>query len=102
MLIQDIEQVTRDFIKMFSNKEYTGTITVNKLNPIGYEVILYQQGTYVPMVFYAELEGNDFIKFLREEIRAKKFHLSQYGQLNKIEPTTCVPTSKACKCNDKR
>lgn len=101
MQVTDIEQVTLDFIKNFSKKEYIGKIVVNKLNPIGYEVILYPQGEYVPMVFYAELDDSDFLKYLREEIRNKSFHLSQYGVLNKREPDLCYPINNSCSCNDK-
>lgn len=98
MLIQDIEQATRDLIQKFSNYNYVGPIQVNKLNPIGYEVILYPQGQYVPMVFYAELDDKNFLKYLQKEIRAKSFHLSQYGILNKREPNTCYPINKSCNC----
>lgn len=98
MLIQDIEQATLDFIRTFSKREYIGKIKVEKLIPKGYEVTLYHQD--IPTVFYAELEGEDFLKFLREEIRNKKFHLSKYGKLDKIEP--CHPISKPCSCNDTR
>lgn len=101
MSIQDIKQATLDFIKTYSNKEYIGKITVNKLDPVGYEVIIYPQGTYVPMVFYAELEDEKFLKYLKEEIRIKKFHLSNYGQLDKREPDLCYPINKSCSCNDK-
>ena len=98
MSIQDIEQATLDLIRKFSNYDYTGPIKVSKLNPIGYEIILYPQGQYVPMVFYAELEDDKFLKYLREEIRTKKFHLSQYGVLNKRERETCYPINKSCNC----
>lgn len=101
MLIQDIKQVTLDFIKTFYNKNYVGKILVNKLEPVGYEVILYPQGEYVPMVFYAELEDEQFIKYLKEEIRTKKFHLSNYGNLNKKDLDICYPINKSCSCNDK-
>ena len=33
MLIQDIEQATREYIKTFSNYDYVGPIHINKLDP---------------------------------------------------------------------
>ena len=98
MLIQDIEQATREYIKTFSNYDYVGPIHINKLDPQGYEVNINPQGPYIPMVFYAELDDSKFLKYLKEEIRIKKFHLSQYGVLNKREPDLCYPINKSCNC----
>lgn len=98
MSIQDIKQATLEYIKTFSNYDYSGPIKINKLNPKGYEVTIYPQGQYVPMVFYAELDDEKFLKYLREEIRIKKFHLSQYGILNKRERNLCYPINKSCNC----
>ena len=50
------------------------------------------------MVFYAELDDSKILKYLKEEIRNKKFHLSQYGVLNKREPDLCYPINKSCNC----
>lgn len=97
----DIEQAIRDFIKIISKKEYIGKIKVLELQPQGYEVTLYPQGEYVPMVFYAELDDESFLKYLKEEIRNKKFHFSEYGVLNKFEPDMCRPIKNSCSCNDK-
>lgn len=99
---QDIEQAILDFIKTYSNKDYVGKIKINNLIPKGYEVILYPQGEFVPLVFYAELDDDKFLKYLKEEIRNKKFHLSNYGELNKREPNLCYPINNSCSCNDKR
>jgi hypothetical protein len=60
---------------------------------------MYPQGQYVPMVFYAELDDDKFLKYLREEIRIRNYHLAQYGELNKRE--RCYPITKPCSCNDK-
>ncbi len=102
MSIQDIEQATLEFIKDFYKKEYIGRIEVEKLDPEGYSVSLYPQGYYVPTVIYAELNDDKFIKYLREEIRNRKYHLQWYGQLNKREPDLCYPINKSCDCHDKR
>lgn len=102
MLIQDLEQATLDFIRTIFNVEYTGKIKVSKIDPIGYEVVLYPQGELVPMVIYGELDDTSFLKYLKQELRTKNFHLSTYGQLNKREPVICNPISKSCSCNDIR
>lgn len=86
MQVMDIEQATLDLIKTFYKVEYTGKITVDKLEPQGYCITLFPQGQYVPTIFYAELDDKKFLKYLREEIRNRKFHLQQYGVLNKVDP----------------
>lgn len=101
MQTTDIKQATLDFIKTFCKREYVGKIEVEKLDPVGFMVTLFPQGRYVPSVFYAELEDKKFLKYLREEIRNRKYHLQWYGELNKIEPDSCQPINKSCKCNDK-
>lgn len=100
MSIQDIEQATLEFIRDIYKKEYIGRLEVEKINPIGYIVSLYPQGYYVPTVIYAELEDDKFLKYLRDEIRNRKFHFHWYGQLDKREPNLCYPINKSC--NDKR
>lgn len=100
MQTTDIKQATLEFIKTFCKKEYIGKIEVEKLNPQGFSVTLFPQGIYVPTVFYAEVDDKKFLKYLREEIRNKKYHLQWYGELNKREPDYC-PINKSCNCHDK-
>ncbi len=101
MSIQDIEQATLEFIRVFYNLNYTGKIEVDKLDPVGFSVTLFPQGQYVPVVFYAELDDNKFLKYLKEEIRNRKYHLQWYGELNKREKDLCCPINKSCNCHDK-
>lgn len=101
MQATDIEQATLEFIRTFYKKEYVGKIEVEKLNPVGFSVTLYPQGQYVPNTFYAEIDDKKFLKYLREEIRNKKFHLYWCGELNKREPDLCYPINKSCNCHDR-
>lgn len=100
MQTTDVKQATLDYIKAFYNLDYIGKIQVEKIDPIGFQVTLYPQGIYVPTVFYAELDDTAFLKYLRDQIRTKGYHLQWYGDLNRREP--CYPSSKPCNCHDKR
>lgn len=102
MSTQDIEQVILEYIKDISKRVFIGKLGVEKLNPIGYNIKFYIHGRYEPIVIHAELEDEAFLKFIRNEISLKKFHLFDSGVLNKREPTLCYPIDKSCKCNDKR
>ena len=101
MQTQDIERATLEYIKTFYNLDYVGKIEVKKLDPVGFSVTLFPQGQYVPTTFYAAIEDKKFLKYLREEIRNRKYHLQWYGELNKREPDLCYPINKSCDCHDK-
>lgn len=102
MSIQDIEQATLEYIKDIFNKEYIGKIIVKELDPIGYSVSLYPNGQYYPHVFDAELEDDRFLKYLKQELRGRRYHLQWYAELNLRDPVPCEPIQKSCSCNDKR
>lgn len=101
MLIQDLEQVILEYIRDIFKKEYIGKIVIKKLNPIGYSVSLFPQGQYHPHVFDAELEDDKFLKYLKQELRNRRYHLQWYAELNLRDPVPCVPIKKSCSCNDK-
>lgn len=96
MQTEDIEQATLELIRTFYKKEYIGKIEVKKLEPKGFCVTLFPQGQYIPTTFYAEIDDKKFLKYLREEIRNKKYHLQWYGELNHREPSSCYPINKSC------
>jgi len=56
---------------------------------------------FKPLVIYAELEDEKFLKFLKDELKTKRFNLIYYGELNLTYPYDCSPRNTACNCNDK-
>ena len=101
MTTQDLEQGIRDYILDIYHKEYIGKIVVEKLNPVGYCIKLGMDNPYQPIVIYAELEDKEFLKFLRQELKNKRFNLVYYGNLQTTYPYDCSPINKACSCHDK-
>lgn len=82
MTIQELEQVTRDYILDIYHKEYLGNIYITKLDPIGYSIQLELSMRNKPITIYAELEDKAFLKFLKQELKDKRFNLIYYGKLD--------------------
>lgn len=98
----ELERVTREYILDIYKKEYIGKIKVQKLCPIGYSIHLGMSTPMQPLVICAELEDSEFLKFLKQELKVKKFHLAYYGKLQLTYPYDCNPTNTSCDCHDKR
>lgn len=56
MTIQELEQVTLEYLRDIHNAEYIGKLKVSKLSPIGYEIRLGMNTPECPDIIYAELE----------------------------------------------
>lgn len=100
MTAQDLEQVIHEYIRDIYKKEYIGKIHIQKLNPIGYSIKLGMDVPEKPTTIYAELEDKAFLKFLRQEIKDRLYHLVYYGKLNLFYPADCKPIKTSCACND--
>lgn len=99
MTTLELEQVIREYFLDIYKKEYIGKITIDKL-PIGYKVSLGLATPEKPMVIYAELPDDKFLKFFRQELRTKRFNLVYYGELNKVYPYDCGPRNTQCICQE--
>lgn len=101
MTIQELEQVIQDYLKDIYHKKYIGKLDIKKLDPIGYCIKFGMDRNYQPTTIYAELEDNKFLKFLKQELKDRRFNLVYYGKLQLNEPYDCKPRSTACSCHDK-
>lgn len=101
MTISDLKQVTLDIISEIYHKNYIGILDVQKLDPIGYCIKLGMNTPYQPITIYAELNDADFLKFLRQEIKDRRFNLVRFCTANLTHPYECNPINKACSCHDK-
>ena len=76
----------RDIIKSQHNREFTGKIIVKDLEPegysVGFEVIQYR-----PVYISATLPDEEFLEYMRQELRNKAFIFARYYE------TTLVPDS---------
>ncbi len=101
MTTLELEQVIRDYLMDFYHKQYIGKIVIEKLNPIGYHVALGMDVPNKPIIICAELDDEHFIKYIKEDLRNRNFHLKDWGELNLTYPYDCGPRNTQCGCNDK-
>ena len=101
MTITELEQVIQDYFLDIYKKKYVGRLNIQKLNPVGYCIKFGMDRPFNPLVIYAELEDKEFLKFLRDELKTKRFNLIYYGELNLTHPYDCTPRNTACSCHDK-
>lgn len=101
MTTTELEQVIREYLLDIYKKEYTGKIEITKIEPVGYHVRLGLSMPEKPLVIYAELDDCEYLKFLKQELKDKRFNLIYYGKLQLIGPYDCGPRNTSCGCHDK-
>lgn len=102
MTISDIEQVIQEYFRSIYNKKYIGKLDIKKLDPVGYCIKFGMNTPYQPITIYAELEDDKFLKFLKRELKDRRFNLVNYGTLKLTYPVDCEPIKTSCSCHDKR
>lgn len=65
--------------------EFVGDIKIEDLDPIGYKISLYtRRGSESPIVIMSDLPDNQFLEYIKEELRIRKLHKVKYFQTVKI------------------
>lgn len=72
----------RDIIRDITHKEFTGGITVKDLKPQGY-IVEFEAHQYHPVSYSADLPDDQFICFIKKELRQAKFLRAGYHQANR-------------------
>lgn len=75
-----------DIIKCLHNREFKGKITVENLDPEGYKVG-FEVHQYRPLYISATLPDEEFLKFMKQELRNKAFIFARYYE------TVLIPDS---------
>ena len=102
MTIQELEQVTREYLTDIYKRKYIGKIKVVPMEPYGYCVHIGRAVEYQPYIICATLKDDKFLPFLKKEIRNLHLELIDYGEVNLVQPyNECYPASMPCDC-DKR
>ena len=66
--------------------EYVGGIKIEDLDPVGYKITFYLDNPYVGLNIIADLPDDEFIPYIREELRKRKLHKTKYFKTIKIYP----------------
>ncbi len=66
--------------------EYIGGIEILPLNPIGYKVSFNFDRSEMPLVIIADLPDEEFLPFIKEELRKRKLQRVKYFGATKLPP----------------
>lgn len=100
MTITELEQAIQGYFQDIYGKCYTGKLSIQKLNPVGYCVRFGMDRPNRPTVIYAELEDEEFLKYIKRQIKDMRLNLTYYGILKLKYHTNCHPINTACSCHD--
>lgn len=80
--------------------EFIGDIKIEDLDPVGYKVSLNLDRSENPLVIIADLPDDEFLDFIREEIRRRKLHKVKHYLATKVPPefiNECNERERTCR-----
>lgn len=92
----ELKQQILDYIQEIYKVNFIGKLKIQNLDPEGYKVSFYFDKSENPVVLIADLPDEEFLKFIKEELRKSKFHKVKYYTAIKI------PHNLIRHCNDER
>lgn len=66
--------------------EYVGGIKIEDLDPVGYKVTFYLDNPEIGLNIIADLPDEEFIPFIKEELKNRKLHKTKYYKTIKLYP----------------
>jgi hypothetical protein len=66
--------------------EFIGGIKIENLDPVGYKVSFYLDNPEYPLVIIADLPDEEFLPFIKEELRSRKLVKTKYFKTIKLPP----------------
>lgn len=100
----DLKQVILDCIRQLYKMEFIGEIKIEDLNPIGYKVSLNLDRSENPLVLISDLQDNEFLEFIKEELRSRKLHKMKHYLATKVPGNTiniCNERERTCRQNER-
>ena len=82
----ELNQVIREYMRELYEMEFVGEIKIEDLEPVGYKVAFNFNKSENPVVIIADLPDEEFLPFIKEEIRSRKFHKVKYYSASKLPP----------------
>ena len=87
--MNDMEKAILDMIEKKYKCKYTGHIKVTKLGKgwAGYKAVLYREHSTIPLISVsADLEAEDFLKFVEQELVSRQLQKVKFFRGVKIYP----------------
>lgn len=86
----EYDRVIRELIYKVYGELYIGKLKVKKLDTGGYDLILGLDVDEKPLHIAADLEWEEFLKYLEQELRSRHLHTTKYYTGYKID----IPNDK--------
>lgn len=80
----ELKQVILDYIRDLYKMEFIGIIKIEDLKPQGYKISFNFNNSENPLVIIADLPDQEFLKYIKEEIRKRKFQRTKYFKAIKL------------------
>lgn len=84
----ELKQVILGYIRELYNREYIGQLDVTALDPTGYKVSFNFAKANNPLVIISDLSDEEFLPFIKKELRNKKLHSTEYYKITKLQPSS--------------
>ena len=65
---------------------FIGNLQITDLKPVGYKVSINLDNSENPIVIMGEYPDEEFIPFIKEELRSRKLHRLEHYKLQKLCP----------------
>ncbi len=82
----ELKQVILGYIREIYDCEYIGQLDIKALDPTGYKVSFNFAKANNPLVIISDLPDDQFLPFIKKELRAKRLTETHYYSLTKLQP----------------
>ena len=86
MTLTELKQVILGYIRELYKREYVGGLDIEYLDPTGYKVSFYLDKGENPLAIITDLSEEEFLPFIKEELRSRKLHKTKYFSATKLPP----------------
>lgn len=82
----ELKQVILGYMRDLYKMEYIGGLEIQNLDPVGYKVSFNFDRSEMPLVIIADLPDEEFLPFIKEELRSRKLQRVKYYNATKLPP----------------
>ena len=99
MTTEEIKNKILDIVKEVYHYQgdtwiYNGKLDIKELTPVGYIARFGMNNVDKPIVISAELPEEQFLKFMKEELRSRRFNTIKWFIGTKTYPDNSIPMDK--------
>lgn len=99
MTTEEIKNKILDIVKEVYHYQgdtwiYNGKLDIKELTPVGYIARFGMNNVDKPIVISAELPEEQFLKFIKEELRSRRFNTIKWFIGTKTYPDNSIPMDK--------